>query len=372
MLIPIGVDVPFDRRPFLNWLVILGCVAVFVSQIAVTVQDQSNHSAQQAPDIVAQEAPDLDTQDQIDLAMEKKIDRALEKHFGSMAKFVLRGFSISGLFGHMWLHGGLMHLIGNMLFLWVFGNAVCSKIGNVLYLPVYIMLGLAAAFTYIMFSDYPMIGASGAVNGIVGMYLIFFPLNDITCFWMFYFRGGTFSLSSFWMILFWLAFDILGVVGGGGAVAYTAHLGGFAAGIVIAVVLLKLQIVQMEDDERSLLQVFGINLAPKRKSKKREYVAPSGPREEAILRAAMDRKTADREESYEENDNEIGEQPAGQKLRFAYQQENYEDSPERVGLVDDGYIRFSCECGKKLKVPSSYAGKNGKCPKCGSRVLVPG
>jgi len=333
MLIPIGVDVPFDRRPFFNWLVILGCVVVFGLEILA----------------ISADGP-------------KAIDG-----------YLLDGFNFTGLFSHMWLHGGLVHLIGNMLFLWIFGNAVCSKIGNLLYLPVYIFLGLVAAFTYNMFSDFPMLGASGAVNGIVGMYLVFFPLNDITCLWWFgVFFVKQFSLSSFWMILFWLTFDIFGVVIGGGGVAYTAHLGGFFAGIIIAVVLLKLQIVQMEDDERSLLQVFGINLAPKRKSKKREYVAPSGPREEAILRAAMDRKMADQEESYEDNDYEVNKQPARQKLRFAYQQGNYEDDEIEADPIDDGYIRFSCECGKRLKVPGSYAGKNGKCPKCGKRVLVPG
>jgi len=333
MLIPIGVDVPFDRRPFLNWLMIILCVVVFGLMVAAVAQDQ----------------PEL------------------------FEDFVLDGYTVNGLFGHMWLHGGLGHLIGNMLFLWIFGNAVCSKIGNLMYLPVYIFLGLVAAFTFNIFSDGKAIGASGAVNGIVGMFLVFFPLNDITYFWMIYIRwSGTVSFSSFWAILMWFAFDIYGAASGGIGVAYTAHVGGFLAGVLLAVALLKLRIVVMEDDERSLLEVFGISVAKKSSSEKWEHVAPSGPREEAILRAAMDRKTADREESYEEDDYEISEQPAGQKLRFAYQQENYEDSSDRVGLVDDGYIRFSCECGKKIKVPSSYAGKNGKCPKCKNRVRVPG
>lgn len=334
MLIPIGVDVPFDRRPYINWLVVFATVVVFGLQILAAASGEGE----------------------------------------AMREYLLneKGPYLKGLFGHMWIHAGLFHIFGNMLFLWVFGNAVCSKIGNGKYLPVYIFLGLAAALTFDMFSDSPMLGASGAVNGIVGMYLIFFPLNDITCLWWFgVFFVRQFSLSSFWMILFWLAFDIFGVVNGGGAVAYTAHLGGFFAGIIIAVVLLKLQIVQMEDDERSLLQVFGINLAPKRKSKKREYVAPSGPREEAILRAAMDRKEADQENDYEE-DYEMENHPARHAVRFSYQQKDYDDEPVEAAVVDDGYIRFSCECGKRLKVPGSYAGKIGKCPKCKSRVLVPG
>jgi len=330
MIIPIGVDVPFDRRPYLNWLVVIATVLVFGLQILAATSGEGE---------------------------------AMREYFLNE-----KGPFLKGLFGHMWIHGGLFHLFGNMLFLWVFGNAVCSKIGNMKYLPIYIFLGLAAAITFNIFSDSPMLGASGAVNGIVGMYLIFFPLNDITCLWWFgVFFVKQFSLSSFWMVLFWLAFDIFGVASGGGAVAYTAHLGGFFAGVIIAVALLKLQIVVMEDDERSLLEVFGISVAKKSSSEKWEHVAPNGPREEAILRAATERKEADQEEDYE-----MENHPARHAVRFAYQKEDYDDEPVETAVVDDGYIRFSCECGKRIKVQSSYAGKNGKCPKCASRVRIPG
>lgn len=323
MLIPIGVDVPFDRRPFLNWLVVFATVVFFGLQVAFVFQDQ--------PEV--------------------------------MDEFLLNGFDLSGFFGHMWIHAGPMHLIGNMLFLWIFGNAVCSKIGNLMYLPVYIMLGLVAAVTFNMFSDMPMLGASGAVNGIVGMYLIFFPLNDITCLWWFgVLFVKEFSLSSFWMILLWLAFDIYGVVSGGGAVAYTAHLGGFFMGILLAVVLLKLGIVEMGDDERSLLEVFGVSLERKQKSGKWEHVPSTGPSEDAIRRAVNARIAADQEDSY--------------RLEYGQGKEVRESKPKAITVPvspsDDGYIRFLCECGKSLKVSVSFAGKNGKCPRCAKRVQIPG
>ncbi len=362
MLIPIGVYVPFDRRPFFNCLVVIVAVVIFGLQIAATIQDQPDYVTQEQPDIVAQEAPGIVEQEESGIVEQDKIDLAVEEHFGPMSGFVLRGFGISGLFGHMWLHGGLMHLIGNMLFLWVFGNAVCSKIGNLMYFPVYITLGLAAAFTYIMFSDFPMIGASGAVNGIVGMYLIFFPINDITCFYWFYFSVGTFSLSSFWMILLWFAFDIFGVVSGGGGVAYTAHVGGFMAGVVIAVTFLKLGIVQMEDDERSLLNVFGMSDGRKRKKQKWQHVASGGPDEDAIRRAVEARQMTDQENGYE--------------LNYVPEIEVPPSKPRTVEVPaspsDDGYIRFACQCGKKLKMPSIHAGKKGKCPRCQKRILIPG
>ena len=336
MIIPLGVDVPFDRRPFLNWLVVIGCVAVFGLQVFAMLEDRPE----------------------------------------AVREYMLDGYTLKGFFGHMWLHADPLHLIGNMIFLWIFGNAVCSKIGNLMYLPVYIFLGLVAAVTYTFFSHGLALGASGAVNGIVGMYLIFFPLNDITCLWWFgYYYAKEFSLSSYWMILFWLAFDIYGAVSGGRGVGYTAHIGGFVAGVSIASGLLLLRIVRMEDDERSLLQIFGVKLEPKRQKNDWHQVAPSGPKEEAIRRAAMERKLADQRE-----EQEVMERIAGRDLRFAYQMEHRSEpapAPDptpapKPKKVDPKVIRFACICGQKIKVPIKYAGKRGKCPGCANRVEIPG
>ena len=90
-----------------------------------------------------------------------------------------------------------------------------------------------AAAMHLTFVGGPMIGASGAINGIVGVFLLWYPLNSSSCIYWFYIRGGTFQISSYWMILFWLMFDIWGVASGGGSVAYWAHIGGFLAGMVI-------------------------------------------------------------------------------------------------------------------------------------------
>jgi len=337
MFIPIGVDVPFERRPFVNWLVVFACVIVFCLMIAAAVQGESE----------------------------------------LIKDYVLEGYSFKGLFGHMWLHGGLFHLIGNMLFLWIFGNAVCSKIGNLMYFPVYILLGLFAAVAYNIFSDGRAVGASGAINGIVGMFLIFYPLNDITYFWMLYLRwSGTVSFSSFWAIIMWFVFDIYGAVNGGVGVAYTAHIGGFLAGVAIAVALLKFKIVEMEDDERSLLQILSGD--KERQSK-----------EDMLWEMSHNNSPLHRELYEAENEYKTSHERKQESVRFAYQQGNYEDevearaaqqaseyepAPETIepSPIDDGYIRFPCECGKRLKVPSSYAGKNGKCPRCAKRVRVPG
>ena len=170
---------------------------------------------------------------------------------------ILDGWSLTGILGHVFLHGGLIHLIGNMIFLWVFGNAVCAKIGNTTYPLLFFILGLVAVTSHNLIDGNPAIGASGAINGVVGMYLIYYPRNKISCFYFVFFRGGSFSVSSFWMILLWLAFDIWGASTGGGTVAYWAHLGGFVAGASIGACTLALAWVEMTSTERSLFDILG-------------------------------------------------------------------------------------------------------------------
>ncbi len=170
--------------------------------------------------------------------------------------FVLQDWSVAGMIGHVFLHGGLLHLLGNMLFLWAFGNAVCAKLGNFTYLAVFFALAITSASVHLMFDGRPAIGASGAINGVVGLFLVYFPRNDIRCFWWFFFRFGTFHVSSIWMILLWLIFDLWGASGDSGSVAHFAHLGGFVAGVMIGFGSLVFNVVEMTDTECSLLEMM--------------------------------------------------------------------------------------------------------------------
>ncbi|MHC4158525.1 MAG: rhomboid family intramembrane serine protease, partial [Planctomycetota bacterium] len=172
MFIPYKVDVPFDNQPVMNWLVFVGVILAFVLQVAAVVEEVGGEFTA------------------VEQAEEEKGAE------GGIGRFILDGWKVTGLFGHMWLHGGLVHLIGNLIFLWLFGNAVCSKIGNIVYLPVYVLLGLVAAVSHLIFIGGPMIGASGAINGIVGMYLVFFPENSISCLFVLYFHPV--SVSGYW------------------------------------------------------------------------------------------------------------------------------------------------------------------------------
>lgn len=160
---------------------------------------------------------------------------------------MLKDWSPEGMLGNVFLHAGIVHLAGNMVFLWVFGNAVCSTVGNRLYLPLYFGFAITASIIYLSFSTEPAIGASGAINGVVGMSLVLFPVSRLSVWYMILFPGffpvGTFQLRSFWMVCIWLFFDILGVIVGGTGIGYWAHLGGFAAGVFLGLVLLATRVV---------------------------------------------------------------------------------------------------------------------------------
>ncbi|QKQ27770.1 rhomboid family intramembrane serine protease [Candidatus Reidiella endopervernicosa] len=98
--------------------------------------------------------------------------------------FFLDGIN-SSLISHGFMHGSLSHLIGNMFYLWLFGNAICSRVNNPSYPAIYILLIIVAGLTHLIYDGDPAIGASGAVNGVMGMYLFLYPASKIKCVWTF-------------------------------------------------------------------------------------------------------------------------------------------------------------------------------------------
>jgi membrane associated rhomboid family serine protease len=160
------------------------------------------------------------------------------------------------LLTHAFLHGGILHLLGNLLFLMVFGSRVNALIGPLLTAIVYPVLaigsGLAHMIAYGGQSPSPMLGASGAIMGLAGMYFVFFPVHNVhVAAW---FRWGLirwlklsmtiFQKRGFWVVLFYIAFDVLfTVIGAEDGVAHWAHLGGFIVGIVLALILLVARLV---------------------------------------------------------------------------------------------------------------------------------
>ncbi len=170
---------------------------------------------------------------------------------------ILDGWSPFGLVGHLFLHNGISHLAGNLIFLWVFGNAICANTNNFLYPLLYLTFGILAATVHNLFDGAPAVGASGAINGIVGMATAMYPINRVSIFWLFIFKAGKFEAPLWTMSLLWLCFDLFGVVFGSTDTAVWAHIGGFSAGLIIGIVLLRTGLVTLSVyDNRSLDQIL--------------------------------------------------------------------------------------------------------------------
>jgi membrane associated rhomboid family serine protease len=145
----------------------------------------------------------------------------------------------------MFLHGGLMHLIGNMLYLWIYGNNVEHRLGAAAYVFWYLLTGAAAALFQMAFSlgsSIPMVGASGAISGVLGFYLVWFPRHVVKVWvFLFPFYMGVVQIGATFVLIMYLVFDnivpfVVGQ-GQGGGVAHGAHIGGFIAGMAAAFLL---------------------------------------------------------------------------------------------------------------------------------------
>ncbi len=167
--------------------------------------------------------------------------------------FILGAGSPWALLGYQLMHGGLVHLAGNMLFLWVFGNAVCATIGNWGYLLVYFGLGSFAGLLHVLVSGEPVVGASGAITGVVGMAVAFYPANRVSLLFIAGFVIRFFRTWLWGVALYWTTWDVIGAWLGLGNVAYWAHLGGTAAGLSLGLLLLATQRVQLTEFDRASL-----------------------------------------------------------------------------------------------------------------------
>ena len=133
----------------------------------------------------------------------------------------------------MFVHGSLFHLLGNMLYLWIFGNNVEDRLGPVRFALFYAVCGVIAALTHVLFqpgSRVPMIGASGAIAGVLGAYLVLFPRARVKVLIFLIFYIDVVAVPAGIVLGLWFLLQILNV-GMGGGVAWFAHVGGFLAGL---------------------------------------------------------------------------------------------------------------------------------------------
>ena len=155
-----------------------------------------------------------------------------------MACLVDQGREPVHVLSSMFLHGGWMHLLGNMWFLWLFGNNVEDSMGRLRFVVFYLLSGAIAALAHV-FTDsssiVPMVGASGAISGVMGAYIVLYPRVRVYCFVVIIVFVTTIAVPAWVMLGYWMLLQLLGGLApaAGGGVAFWAHIGGFAAGVLL-------------------------------------------------------------------------------------------------------------------------------------------
>jgi len=221
--------VPMKRLPWANWGLILATVVI---SIAVPYQPgerfhllSSNHSSPLSPLV---------------------LDR---QHFHAHQ-----------LVTHLFQHAGLLHLFGNMLFLFVFGNAVNAKLGHGWFLASYFGIGILVGVCWLpLGAGTACLGASGAIMGMCGMFLVLYPRNEVKLFWdeielMLLTQSFTGYLPGWALVCLYLAFDVWGAIfARDSGVAYVSHIIGGLTGMALAITLLKTGFLTPDRGEQTLL-----------------------------------------------------------------------------------------------------------------------
>lgn len=215
MFIPIRTDVPLRRTPWMNWLLIALNVICYIAQ---------RYAGDEAirPLLLNPRNPHL-----------------------------------YEFFTYQFLHGSGLHILGNMLFLYIFGNNVNDRMGQLGYLGFYLGGGVFAGIAHVLTASTPVLGASGSIAAVTGAYMVLLPRSHVTIFYFFYLIG-TFELAGLWFVLLFFAQDVFsqffgGLFGGQEAVAHMAHIGGTAYGFSVCMVLLWTRLLP-----RDMFDLFAI------------------------------------------------------------------------------------------------------------------
>lgn len=159
--------------------------------------------------------------------------------YGIVPRRITMGEGYATLFTSMFLHAGFMHLAGNMLFLWIFGDNLEDEMGHVGFLLFYLACGIGAALIHVIVAPYstvPTVGASGAIAGVMGGYLLLYPRARVDVLIILIIFIQIVSVPAWLMLGLWFLFQLVGSVNinpDGGGVAYWAHTGGFVVGLIL-------------------------------------------------------------------------------------------------------------------------------------------
>jgi membrane associated rhomboid family serine protease len=214
-MLPLHDDNPTERPPLITVALIVACVLVFLWQIS------------------------LDTEAQTLAVYALGSIPAVLFNIRELPAELVMVPTWATVFTSMFLHGGWMHLLGNMLYLWIFGNNVEDAMGHVRFIFFYLLCGTVAVFAQALpdpESQLPMVGASGAISGVLGAYLLLFPHARVLVGIPFGFLLQTLYMPASLVLVLWFGLQLLSSwlsSGQEGGVAFGAHVGGFVAGLVL-------------------------------------------------------------------------------------------------------------------------------------------
>ncbi len=208
-MIPLKDDNPTSGKPFVTYFIIGLCVLIFLIQLGSQSYKtgQLFYSYGLIPSV---------------LMGHKQLP---------MEVYVIPAYIT--IFSSMFMHGGFMHLIGNMLYMWIFADNIEDDLGRKKFLIFYLLAGIGAAMTQVLIdthSEIPMVGASGAIGGVLGAYLINYPNARVLVLIPFGFFSQLIKIRALYVLGFWF---ILQFISSGGGVAYAAHIGGFVSGMIL-------------------------------------------------------------------------------------------------------------------------------------------
>ena len=208
-MIPLKDDNPTSNRPIVTYFLIALCVLIFLIQLGSQSYKtgQLFYSYGLIPSV-------LMGHDQLPMDLY------------AVPAFVT-------IFSSMFMHGGFMHIAGNMLYMWIFADNIEEDIGPSKFIIFYLLSGIGAAMTQVLIdtqSQVPMVGASGAIGGVLGAYLINHPKAKVLVLIPFGFFSQIIKIKALYVLGFWF---ILQFISSGGGVAYAAHIGGFVTGLIL-------------------------------------------------------------------------------------------------------------------------------------------
>lgn len=214
-MIPLKDDNPTNSKPIVSYGIIFFCVIIFFSQLSLSENELR------------------------DFTYSYGLIPSVLMGIDQLPSDLIKISPIGTIFTSMFMHGGWMHLIGNMLYLWIFADNIEDDLGTLNFVIFYFVCGVGAAMSQVLVdvnSQIPMIGASGAIGGVLGAYLINYPNAKVLVLIPFGFFSQLVKIRALYVLGFWFILQFINSFmssSSGGGVAYAAHIGGFVSGLIL-------------------------------------------------------------------------------------------------------------------------------------------